>query len=277
MPRFLHYILWVLCIVSIFLLTWYGVDMSHTRENSTFSHQQVAIVLDVSKSMSVQDMENSDRLTVAKQEIIELLNTYPWVAFSLNIFAGESLRILPFTTDYGLFTTFITGAGSHNVSSQWTRLDTAIEDALKNFSSEQSGYIVVLTDGGEEDITLSDESIAMIQEQGISVLFIAIWSAKWGKIISWYDVFDRPVYSYYQWTPVISQLDVDMLKDVAQQVAGKVYLIDDIDASEYFDFLPVDYTQKQSTILLIWSFISYILMIVILFSPFFIPQKYNAV
>ncbi len=58
--------------------------------------------------MNVADMPGDiSRLDAAKASIVKQMERYEGAYFSLSVFAGESMRILPFTQDYGLFLTFL--------------------------------------------------------------------------------------------------------------------------------------------------------------------------
>gem|GEM_PF-5868884 len=61
---------------------------------------------------------NSDeesRLKVVKQKITNIVSTLPH-NFALTIFSGTPQRIIPLTSDNGLFLTFLSGVQRENVS-----------------------------------------------------------------------------------------------------------------------------------------------------------------
>lgn len=122
---------------SIFCLT-VAVSLSFLTHNSSKQAQQsFAFVLDVSQSMNVQDMQGESRLDAAKEYIRDMLISSQNAQFSLTVFAGESQRILPFTQERDLFITFLSAIDSNNIQKQGTRIDLALEDAIKNFNQEE--------------------------------------------------------------------------------------------------------------------------------------------
>jgi len=52
-------------------------------------------------------MQGASRLEAAKEYIQEILIQYPHSRAALTVFAGDSLRILPFTQERDLFLTFL--------------------------------------------------------------------------------------------------------------------------------------------------------------------------
>lgn len=141
----------------------------------------IAIVLDVSKSMNVEDIDKNSRLDTAKDFIYSLLDDYKGQDFSLSIFAWESQRVLPFTVDTSLFTTIVWGLDSNNITMQWSNVESWLGDALDSFGDDRSGSIIILTDGDEAEIAVSSELISKIQDRDISVVVIGF-----GTSDGWY-------------------------------------------------------------------------------------------
>ena len=205
---------WLLCLLWS-ILCILGYFFFERTKNDEETHQSVAFVLDVSQSMKVEDIDGDSRLQRAKKYIAEMLQNSPGIEASLTVFAGDSMRILPFTQERDLFLTFLGEVDEHNVSKQGTRIDLALEDALQNFYEKKNGTIVLLSDGGDEKIMLSSTLKDTLQESNLDIYIVGVGTQKW-----WYiptgDIFSP--YKIYAGKPVISKLEEASLQDIADQV-----------------------------------------------------------
>lgn len=77
-------------------------------------------MLDVSKSMNVFDVRFQDdlvsRLDASKKMISDFISYHPENRYALTIFAGESERLLPFTSDAATYLTILSGVTNKNIS-----------------------------------------------------------------------------------------------------------------------------------------------------------------
>jgi len=180
----------------------------------------VMVMLDVSQSMQVNDMPWSlSRLQFAKNTITTLLQKEPQAKWGIGIFAGEAQGILPLTNDVNLVSTFLAGVDYQNLTKQWTRLDEAIALGTERFdtTSPWGNVLLVFSDGGEEQVDITDKTKEILSDLDISVYLIGIWTEVWGPIIEGVDIFWNPVVKQRQWAPVLSKLDETQLRNAATQ------------------------------------------------------------
>ena len=228
-------------ILSIILLSSYiFLSSFHGQRDFPDGDNYISFILDVSKSMSVNDVWGRSRLDIAKQKILETIELYPGMQYSLSIFAGESLRVLPFNSDISLFQTFLIDIDSSNISKQGTELDLALEDGFRAFSEDMTGHIVLLTDGDEDTIDLSDILINDLAKQDISVQIVGVGTPEWWYIIEGVDPFGRVLYKSYKWEQVLVKLNSSWLRKLASKLGGKyiswedmIYLHDSSWIQEY--------------------------------------------
>ena len=183
----------------------------------------IMVMVDVSQSMLVQDMpKQTSRLAATKEIINNLLQKNSQARRGIWIFAWEAQGILPLTNDRNLVSTFLAGVDHQNLSKQWTSLSKAIALWAQRFDPESPGgnLLLVFSDGGEDEVEISEEIKKMLQERTITVMFIGVWSEQWWPIIEWVDLFGNPVVKQRQGVTVISKLQEQQLKKVAQQVKG---------------------------------------------------------
>ena len=210
----------ILCIISFL---WYSLISfgESGRKNFIGGDANVWFILDISKSMLVRDIEGRSRLDVAKIRMLELIRENPWLQFSLNIFAGESLRVLPFTNDIWVFQTFLAGISNDNLSVQWTELGLALSDALLNFQADQTGTLIIFTDGDEDDISLEEEIYKALEDQWVDIVIVGVGSIEGWPIIEWVTPFWEIIYKDYEGERVMVSLNVSGLKSLAKDIGGK--------------------------------------------------------
>jgi Ca-activated chloride channel homolog len=139
--------------------------------------REIMIALDVSNSMLAEDIKPS-RLERSKQMISRMVDRMSNDKIGLIIFAGDAYTQIPITDDYSSVKMFLSGAGPDMVSKQGTAIGSAIDLAVRSFSSEEgdrvagenvpSQAIIVITDGeNHEDNAVEEASKAA--EKGIKV------------------------------------------------------------------------------------------------------------
>lgn len=180
----------------------------------------IVFVLDVSLSMQVQDMGEISRLQKAKEVILRFLDmsSLP-VGFSL--FSWEAQKILPFTVDDSLFATILPSLDEKNLSLQGNNIAAALESGISHFSGEiQKGTLILLTDWGEDTIDWLERIRVVLEEKQISLVLVGVGTKKWGPIPLWSNPFGGNVFKRYQWQVVISQLEEETLKSIAEKLGG---------------------------------------------------------
>ena len=144
--------------------------------------REIIIALDVSNSMLAEDIKPS-RLERSKQMIHRMVDRMSNDKLGLIVFAGDAYTQIPITDDYPSVKMFLSGAGPDMVSKQGTAIGSAIELAVRSFSSldteedegrvHPSQAIVVITDGeNHEDDAVGEAARAV--EQGIKVYTVGL-------------------------------------------------------------------------------------------------------
>ncbi len=109
---------------------------------------QIMVALDISASMLAQDLQ-PDRLTRAKQTIIELMAQLRGDQVGLVLFSGASFIQFPLTNDYDTARSFLVSAAPGMISRPGTAIADAIRTARTGFDATRSSQkvIIVMTDG----------------------------------------------------------------------------------------------------------------------------------
>lgn len=187
----------------------------------------IMMVMDVSQSMSIEDLGERPRFDIAKETIENFIKGRQNDRIGLVVFSGEPLTLAPLTLDYGLVL-----GGLRGMEMGILRDGTAIGDGLslgiKNIRASQakSKIIILLTDGdnnvGQVDPATAGDLAAGF---GIKVYTIAIGTegevrmpirqkSPLGNVITTYQTFHNA-------------LNPELLEKIAQNTNGRFYRVTD--------------------------------------------------
>ncbi len=222
---------WVTLVASfICLLIAFIWSFSDTDHDTQIDSDHTTFVLDVSLSMNTYDGNNQkqSRLTVAKDAIQEIIkgSTHE---FGLTVFSGSPERIIPHTSDRGIFLTFLSWVDRRNVAEGGTNISLGIEEAILDFQTGESGKIIVFTDGGDEDIGRLEVLSIALSERNISLFIVWVGTESGDFVPQWVDDFGRIVYKLYKWQKILSQLDTKGLSELATRLWAEYLDISDIE------------------------------------------------
>ncbi|NDK08850.1 VWA domain-containing protein [Candidatus Gracilibacteria bacterium] len=198
--------------------------------NSKSEGTNIVFVLDVSKSMNALDFSEGrevfSRLIAAKSFIGDFISQNQGNKYSLVVFAGDTQRVLPFTQDTDLFVTMLTSVDENNVSKQGTNLKDALKDGFKNFTSDNDfGSIVLISDGSDEDSINLDE-LKDLKNENVKLLVVGVGTTLGAHIPIGQDPFGQIVYKTYNGEKVVTKLNENSLKDIANYFSGNYYNLD---------------------------------------------------
>ncbi|MDC8104817.1 vWA domain-containing protein [Chryseobacterium sp. PTM-20240506] len=136
----------------------------------------VIFVLDVSNSMNAEDI-NPNRLTEAKNLMINTMQKMRSDKVGIVIFAGEATSIMPLTTDYTSAETYINAIETSSMQIQGTDFLKAMQAAVNKFKNVSKGArkIVLLSDG-EDNEGNDNAAIKLANKEGIMVTSVGIGS-----------------------------------------------------------------------------------------------------
>lgn len=232
MKRFnLHTLQKYFLLLSIFFLGLSLIYELFFRSEMSFPEWEnnIVFILDVSQSMNVADIWNDSRLNTAKRTIIDTMRAFQGNNYALNIFAGESVRILPFTTDIWLISTFLLWLDSKNLTKQGSDIDSALRVWIESFNEKQSWTVILLTDGSDDRISISNDVIQQYSQQDIKLVILWVWTQQW-----WYIPSNNPLspYKIYNGEIVQSKLNRSELKNIATDFDGRYYDVENFPESE---------------------------------------------
>ena len=185
---------------------------------------QMMVLLDVSKSMLAQDIK-PDRLTRAKLEISDLMDQLGGDELGLVLFSGASFIQFPLTSDYNTARSFLSSAGPGSISRAGTELGDAIRTAMSGFDQmhENQKVMLILTDGENHQPDVMQAAQEAAREE-VLIYTIGFGSPQ-GEPIPEYGP-DGSLLGYLKdknGEVVLSRLDEDTLREIAQTSSGRYY------------------------------------------------------
>jgi Ca-activated chloride channel family protein len=186
----------------------------------------IIIALDVSDSMTIEDMKPNNRLEAAKDIIANFMDKRESDRIGMVIFAGESFTLVPLTLDYDLLKSRvneITTARKARIK-DGTAIGVALANAAGRLkeSTAKNRVIIFLTDGENNSGTI-DPSTALDIAKGYGLKIYSIGIGKDGPTripVPGVDLFGNPVKTYQ---PFESYVNDELLGRMASETSGKYY------------------------------------------------------
>jgi Ca-activated chloride channel family protein len=156
---------------------------SHYQEVSQ-KGVDIMIVLDVSRSMLVEDVE-PDRLERAKREISDFVRVVQGDRVGLVAFAGAAFTQCPLTLDYGALAMFLTALSPDMVPVPGTDLAAALQTAMSSFdSTSETDRVILLITDGEDNENRGLQAAREAAKKGIKIFVFGIGDPSGGPIPS---------------------------------------------------------------------------------------------
>lgn len=193
-------------------------DKNAIQSRSTTEGTDIVIALDLSTSMLARDFK-PDRLEAAKKVAQNFIEGRPNDNIGLVVFAGESMRAIPLTSDREALIDYINQLKIGMIE-DGTAIGDGIGSAINAIVDGQakSKSIILLTDGDNNAGLLTPRDAGLLaKERGIKVYTIGIGTR--GKAdFPIPDQFGRVT---YQKIDVI--IDEKILKEIAQETQAKYF------------------------------------------------------
>jgi len=183
----------------------------------------VMIALDVSKSMLSQDVKPS-RLEKAKQCVNTLIDQIDNNRIGLVLFAGQAYLQMPLTSDIAASKLYLSNANTDAVAVQGTAISSALQLCQNSLDTKEKKYkAVVLISDGEDHDPKTNVMLQDLYDNGVVVYTIGIGTASGSPIIEEGNVYKTDINGQ----TVISKLNKEELKNIAQKTGGAYYHLDE--------------------------------------------------
>lgn len=212
----------VLYLLAAFFLILSIVDFLKGSEEveSQQKVNSIIFLLDISNSMNAEDVQ-PNRLTEAKNIVINTLEKLKNDRVGMVVFAGEAVSVMPLTTDYSAASTYLQGIETSAMKVQGTDFLKGISMAAEKFKNISPGSRkVVLISDGEDNEGNENAAIKEAKNQGIKIISVGVGTEEGAPI---------PEYIYGQLMgykvdldgkDVITQRQTAALKNIAESTGG---------------------------------------------------------
>jgi Ca-activated chloride channel family protein len=139
--------------------------------------RDLVFLLDISQSMLAED-QPPNRLTCAKNSILQCLDDFKTGRVGLVVFAGSTSIRCPLTRDFEFFRSTLDDLAPDSVPVGGTRIGDAITKTVeKVLTDDETDYrdIILITDGEDQD-SINTNSLAKLVDSGARLIIIGLGS-----------------------------------------------------------------------------------------------------
>lgn len=210
------------------------------------SGRDIIIAIDISNSMRAkdvtvsgaysdnntsEDLTNLSRLESTKKIIFKLLKKQESDRFSMIVFSDIAFPLLPFTEDKELLESYLKNLDFNYTSFGGTDISKAIEVGIKRLKSKDNKKesIMIIFSDGEEHSHKSELLAKKAKEYKLKIITIGVGKTEGKKIPMGQDAIGNTYYQTHHGQEVITKLNDNSLKKIAQITSGKYILLDNSD------------------------------------------------
>ena len=219
----------ILLALALLFIGWANPQWGSKKEEVKRKSVDVMIALDISTSMYAEDIP-PNRLERAKRFAESLVDALKGERIGLILFAGSAYLQMPVTTDYAAAKLFVRSANPDLAGSQGTVIGEAIGLARRSLADDEGSHkaMIIITDGEDHDGEAINQAAAA-RDDGIFLFTVGVGTPE-GSFIP-ISIRGREDYKRDQsGQPVRSQLNEEMLDEIARKGDGAYFHIADGDA-----------------------------------------------
>lgn len=216
--------IWMMAIALI-ILAMSNLQSGEEEESVTNKGANVIVALDLSNSMNARDIA-PDRLERSKKFLTNLVGKFGGDRIAFIVFAGKAYIQMPFTTDYGAFEMQLKSINTDMMPTQGTALGEAIQTAESmQGSTEQEQKILILLSDGEDHDSKAINMAKVAGSKNMIIHTIGVGTSEGAPIPERGRAGGVSYKKDQSGNQVLSKLNEDMLKEIAQAGGGKYFNI----------------------------------------------------
>ncbi len=186
------------------------------------SGRDVLLLLDLSRSMGVEDMDGGTRLTAAKELAWDVVSAYPGDRVGLVVFGGSAFLQMPFTSDRASLRLFLDAASPDDLGDPATDVSAALLTAVSAFEheGEEGRRAVLLVSDGESGEGNLEAAIEALREEQLPVFAVGVGTTGGGPVPADSSEAPERYHRDHLGRVIVSRLEEDELKTLAAATGG---------------------------------------------------------
>lgn len=171
-----------LLMFCLIVLAYVDIYFGKTNTRRERSGVEVGFLVDISNSMLATDVYPS-RIQQAQVLIRSIVNYFPDLWYSLSVFKGNAITMIPTTQDRLLLQQTVQRLSPDIVSTPGSNLAEGIKTAIRsNSSSSNRNQIIVILSDGEQVNSNGKEALNAARSSGKKFILVAIGTEEGGSI-----------------------------------------------------------------------------------------------
>lgn len=210
---------------SLLIIGMLSPSFGDVKKEIEISEKEIFFLVDVSRSMSVKDVQ-PNRLLKTQAALKTVISNINSDKLGLIIFAKDAYIQCPLTNDKDAINMFVETINEDLLVDRGTDFVPALELAIDKLSStnqaETTAKIIVLFSDGEDFSDNTDNAIELAERKHIPIYTVGVGTDKGGKI-----PFSKGYAMDEDGNFEISKLLKKQLKNIAKLTGGKYYEINE--------------------------------------------------
>jgi Ca-activated chloride channel homolog len=186
------------------------------------SGRDVLLLLDLSRSMGVEDMDGGTRLAAAKGLAWDVVSAYSGDRVGLVVFGGSAFLQMPFTSDRASLRLFLDAASPDDLGDPATDVSAALLTAVSAFEheGEEGRRAVLLVSDGESGEGNLEAAIEALREEQLPVFAVGVGTTRGGPVPADSSEAPERYHRDHLGRVIVSRLEEDELRTVAAATGG---------------------------------------------------------
>jgi len=211
----------------LLIIAYMGPSFGEAKREVQSVGKDIMMCVDLSKSMDAFDIQPS-RLEKIKFELKKLVEAFNSDRLGIIIFSSEAFMQCPLTYDQNALNLFIETMNTNLVPSSGTDFGPPLRMAMQKLEDPQGASrdakskVILLISDGEDFGDDTDEIAKEIADKDIKLFTLGIGTEHGSQIYA-----GRTLKTDRNGNPVVSKLNAESLKKVANQTGGKYFEINE--------------------------------------------------
>lgn len=213
-----------ICIFVCFILLLANPWYSTIKKEENKKWIDIAIVLDISKSMLAEDI-SPNRIESAKKVIADFIGKIESDRISFTIFAGKPFVSIPLTFDYSNIIKYVKSLTTDSILQEiewlswtaiWDWLMLWADSLINNEKHEAREKVIILLTDWEANMWINPKyALKYIKDKKIKIYTIGIWKPGWTELYITDSNWNKEYFRDATWIPIKAKVDEELLTNLA--------------------------------------------------------------